>query len=252
MSMIWEEILMEKKIIASVMAIMMIVSMYFLARLAAVYTIAEKDGVSADKSQTGQDKRGQVIVIDAGHGGSDPGKVGVNGVLEKDINLAIAKLLQQKLTEAGFDVVMTREEDQITGSSEGNHQSGKAADMHKRIDIINGSGACALISIHQNSFSSASAKGPQIFYYATSTEGKQLANVVQEQLNTDMSVERPRQIKANDNYYLLKRSEITAIIVECGFLSNEQEAGNLCEDAYQQKLAESICKAIVSYYDSEA
>lgn len=241
---------MERKIITSIMALMMIASMYFLAKIAAVYTISYWEESGQDKKNVKQsDKK---IVIDAGHGGSDPGKVGINGALEKDINLAIAKLLQEKLTKAGFEVIMTRENDHVLQEDDqANGNSGKAVDMHKRIEIINGSGAKALVSIHQNSFGSASVKGPQVFYYDSSVEGAQFAQLMQEQLNNGMGVEKPRQTKSNDNYYLLKRSGITAIIVECGFLSNEQEAELLCSQEYQEKLADNICEAICSYYNTE-
>lgn len=227
--------------IASVMALMMIAAMYFLARIAAVHTVSYKEEATEQPIVEAQEK---TIVIDAGHGGSDPGKVGVNGALEKDINLAIAQLLQKKLEQSGYQVVMTREDDKVLtdGDSEG-----KAADMRKRIEIINNSKADVLVSIHQNSFTSGDAKGPQVFYYDASIEGNKFATIMQEQLNTGMEVANPRQIKANDNYYLLKKSEITAIIVECGFLSNEEEASKLCDTDYQQKIADNIYLAICTY-----
>lgn len=240
---------MEKKIITSVMALMMIASMYFLARIAAVYTMSYRE--EAERGKVEQPKAAGVkIVIDAGHGGSDPGKVGVNGALEKDINLAVAILVQKKLVKAGYEVVMTRTEEKVQGKKEGQGEtSGKAADMHRRIEIINECGAQALISIHQNSYGSASVRGPQVFYYNSSAEGLKFAQIMQDQLNTGMEVKRPRGAKANDNYYLLRKSKITAVIVECGFLSNPDEAELLCTPEYQEKLAENIFQAVCTYTD---
>ena len=232
---------MEKKLITSVMALMLLICVCFLAKTAAVHTMSLQEEKEEDLDR--------VIVIDAGHGGSDPGKVGVNAALEKDINLAIACLLQDKLESEGFQVVMTRKSDSVAKTDE-TVQSGKAADMQERIRLINESEAAVLVSIHQNSYGASEVKGPQVFYYASSKEGEAFARIMQEQLNLGMEISNPRQIKANDNYYLLKKSEIPAIIVECGFLSNWEEAALLCEKEYQEKMAENIFLAICEYFNS--
>lgn len=227
---------MERKITASFMAIIMIVSMYFLAREAAIRTISNEKN----------EKVKGTIVLDAGHGGSDPGKVGVHGELEKDINLSIALKLKDKLEAAGFVVIMTRTGDSIMDKEEDADQySGKAADMHKRIAIINDSNADFLVSIHQNSFGNAQVRGPQVFYFHSSDEGMRMASQVQKKLNEGMDIQKPRVEKANDNYYLLKRSEIPAIIIECGFLSNAEEAYLLSTEEYQDKLVTCIVDSIL-------
>lgn len=189
-----------------------------------------------------------VILIDAGHGGDDPGKIGINQAKEKDINLVIAEKLKVCLEKAGFEVVMTREADEsVKGPEQG---SKKSADMRNRCTKIRESKPVMAVSVHQNSYTEEYVAGPQVFYYTTSAEGKEIAECIQDVMNEELQIERPREIKANDTYYILKRSEAPAVIVECGFLSNEKEAELLITDVYQQKVAEAICKGIQKYYEA--
>lgn len=186
-----------------------------------------------------------VVAIDAGHGGYDPGKVGVSGVLEKDINLAIACKVRQRLEHEGVTVVMTRNGDvDLCGESAG---SKKSADMRKRVEIINASGAALAVSIHQNSFTDSVSHGSQVFYYGSSKEGERLASVIQDSLREVLQDNNTRQPKANESYYLLKKVAVPIVIVECGFLSNPSEELLLAEEDYQDKVAEGIVKGILSY-----
>lgn len=114
-----------------------------------------------------------VVVIDAGHGADDPGKVGVSGTEEKDLNLEIALRLRDYLTEQGMEVVMTREED--ISLAEESASSVKVSDLKKRVEIINGANAALAVSIHQNSYTDSAVSGAQVFYYGDSAEGKLLA-----------------------------------------------------------------------------
>ena len=117
------------------------------------------------------------IVIDSGHGGADPGKVGVAGTNEKEINLAIAKKLQERLEDAQINVIMTRDtDDDLSVESD---KSKKKADLDRRCDIINSSGADMVISIHQNSYVTPKAEGAQVFYYKKSEESKRIAQIMQ-------------------------------------------------------------------------
>lgn len=190
-------------------------------------------------------QKSRTVVIDAGHGGFDPGKIGVNHALEKDINLKIAIKLKELLEENDIHVVMTREDENDLGT--GHHQNKKLADMRKRISIINSSNASFAVSIHQNSFQQESSWGAQVFYYYKSEEGKALAEILQERMKKTLKDGNRRQAKANSSYYLLKNSNCPLIIVECGFLSNWREAGLLCEDGYQDKLAWAIHLGILEY-----
>ena len=189
-----------------------------------------------------------VIVLDAGHGGFDPGKVGVNGALEKDINLSIVHKLKAFLEEEGFTVYLTRENDTLL--SPANSTSKKKDDMIARIEKITEWNPFFTISIHQNSFTNENASGPQVFYYQNSTESATMAHVIQDVLNTQLSPQKRRAPQANTNYYLLTRTPTPTVIVECGFLSNPAEADLLTQDEYQSRVAHSIFLGILSYYEA--
>jgi len=182
---------------------------------------------------------GRVIVIDAGHGAWDPGKVVNDDILEKDINLAIAFKLQRYLEQGGSYVLMTRVDDSALGDT-------KRIDMAGRVAIANENHGDLLISIHQNSFPDSRASGPQVFYYGDSPESKRLAESVQSQM-TEFLGSRRREPKANENYVMLKRTTIPAIIVECGFLSNSGDRALLVTEAHQQRVAWAIYVGVVNF-----
>lgn len=186
---------------------------------------------------------GKVIVIDSGHGGDDPGKIGINQAKEKDVNLKIAKKVKKRLKKEGWKVVMTREEDVMLGDAEKGNR--KIHDMKARVELINKTMPAMAVSIHQNSYQEAEIHGAQVFYYSHSQDGKRMAETMQKALLM-ADEENTRQAKANDTYYLLKRTEVPTIIVECGFLSNPQEAEKLTEDGYQKKLAQAITSGIIA------
>lgn len=185
-----------------------------------------------------------IVVVDSGHGGDDPGKIGINQALEKDINLKIALKLKERLTAAGITVIMTRETD------EGLYQPGdtnkKIADLNERCRIIENSGAEIAVSIHQNSYHSEEIAGPQMFYYKTSVEGKRLAETLQSAFST-VTDHNTRKAKENDNYYLLLHVACPVVIAECGFLSNWEEAKLLVTDEYQDTIADALCAGILEY-----
>ncbi len=188
------------------------------------------------------------IVLDAGHGGFDPGKVGINGVLEKDINLSIVKKLQTLLEKEGFTVYLTRDSDNLLASATSSSQ--KKDDMIARIEKISDINPIFTISIHQNSFTDPSVSGPQLFYYKDSETSATLAHVLQDVLNVQLNPEKQRAPQANQNYYLLTRTPTPTVIVECGFLSNPAEADLLAQDSYQESVAHAIFLGILSYYES--
>lgn len=185
------------------------------------------------------------IVIDPGHGGRDPGKVGVNNALEKDINLSIAFKLKNLLELNDFRVFMTRESD--IGLYDENDSSKKKADLNNRVEFILNNKADLAISIHQNSFSQEYCRGAQVFYYGKSDKGKELAKLVQAQLKETMDDGNHRQAKANDNYYMLTKTQCPLVIVECGYLSNYTEAELLLDEEYQERLAWGMHLAILRF-----
>lgn len=181
------------------------------------------------------------VVIDAGHGSADPGKVGINKALEKDINLKIAKKVRQLLEKEDIKVVMTREDDSTLASASDTNK--KTQDMKARVKLINDTKPELVVSIHQNSYHEESIKGAQVFYFAHSKDSEKAAVLMQEALLA-VDKDNKRQAKPNETYYLLKRTEAPIIIVECGFLSNQKEADLLVTKEYQKKLAEAICAGI--------
>lgn len=185
------------------------------------------------------------IVIDAGHGGSDPGKT--NGdVLEKDINLSIALQLEAVLNRLGYRTVMTRSTD--AGLYSDSDTNKKRADLKKRCDIANSSNADIMISIHQNSFSSSTVSGAQVFYYTYSANGKQLASILQQSLKTNLDTSNTRVEKEDKTYYLLINSKVPTVIVECGFLTNTNELKLLLSGEYQMKAVEAVTLGINQYF----
>lgn len=196
-----------------------------------------------------KDKNQQVIVIDPGHGGNDPGKVGVNNALEKDINLAIATKLKSYFEKEGYKVVMTRESDKGLYAQSSSNK--KRADLQARVKLCNDTNPLIVISIHQNSYQTANCKGAQVFYYDTSTDGEALAGYIQQSLIINVDADNDRKIKANKSYFLLKEIKTTAVIVECGFLSNPEEAEKLTQESYQEQLAFGIHAGVVAYLENK-
>ncbi|BCJ96721.1 N-acetylmuramoyl-L-alanine amidase CwlD [Anaerocolumna cellulosilytica] len=201
--------------------------------------------------QTGEfttNKKEITMVIDAGHGGRDPGKVGINGAQEKDVNLSIALKLKALLEQNDIKVIMTRVEDiGLYAESDSNK---KVADMRKRVDIINSSRAELAISIHQNSFTQESIRGAQVFYYTNSVEGKSYAEIMQAQMKETLQDGNKRVAKSNDSYYMLKKVECPIVIMECGYLSNRDEAALLIDEAYQERLAWAIHLGLMRYINT--
>ncbi|MBE5965032.1 MAG: N-acetylmuramoyl-L-alanine amidase CwlD [Lachnospira sp.] len=226
---------MQKKAIEIVMSVLMLISI----ATNVVYVLP----TAAKTENEAQSKA--VIVIDAGHGGVDPGKIGVNNVLEKDINLKISLMLKENFEKEGYKVILTRTDD--NGLYSKNASNKKNEDMKKRCEIVANAGAKLVISIHQNSFSDEKVNGAQVFYYSHSTEGKELANAIQNSLNTNIKRGNDRVHKSNDNYYLLLNTPCPTVIVECGFLSNWEEATLLNTSEYQKEIADAIAKGALEY-----
>ena len=192
--------------------------------------------VSSDKVQIKEN----TVIIDPGHGASDPGKVGVNDALEKDVNLEISKKSKKLLEKKGIEIIMTREEDE---SPAGAGENSKVSDMKARVEMINSLQPELVVSIHQNSYHEAGIHGAQVFYYSHSEEGEAAAAKMQQALLA-CDPDNRRQPKANDTYYLLKKTKVPTIIVECGFLSNPEEAGKLVTETYQEAVADAVAAGI--------
>ncbi len=233
----------QSRVLKLVMAGILLFSMFVVAREGAAYVFSEK--IRASVSEEGKDQ--VCVVIDAGHGGADPGKVGINDALEKDINLEIALILKKFLEAEDIRVVMTREDE--NGLYDEGASNKKVQDMKRRLAIIEEADPELVVSIHQNSYHEEYVKGAQVFFYQTSERSRVLADILQEQLAL-LDPENKRQAKGNDSYYLLKKTGKPIVIVECGFLSNSEEAGRLITPVYQERLAWNIHMGIMKYLNS--
>ena len=222
------------------------IGMALLVLGAALYFSRESFWEEAWKESKGE--KSELIMIDAGHGGNDPGKVGVDGVLEKDLNLQLAKKLKTLLEQQDMEVMLVREEDR--GLYDENASNKKVQDMKRRCELINEEQPVCVVSIHQNSYHEESIHGAQVFYYSTSRESEKLAKVLQSELVRVAEPENTRQAKANDTYYLLKKTEAPVVIVECGFLSNWADCAKLQDENYQDKLVWAIHMGILKYMNS--
>ena len=190
------------------------------------------------------------IVLDPGHGGDDPGMIGGSGINEKVLNLVYAKKLAKLLGDAGYRVVMTRTTEDGLYDADASHK--KAQDMQRRVAVIAQEQPLLTVSIHQNSYQDPAVCGPQVFYYENSGEGEKLAKEIQDSLNTGLAVARPRVQKGNATYYILKRSESTTVIVECGFLSNPEEEAKLQQEDYQDQVVQAVFEGIMRYLGDAA
>jgi len=183
------------------------------------------------------------VVLDAGHGGFDGGATSVYGELEKDINLEIALKTETFLKLFGFRVVMTRTD----GSALANT---KKEDMYKRLEIIKSCPDSVFVSIHQNNFSQSKYFGAQMFYGSNNKEdSKALALLLQENFKTNLNAQNTRQAKsAPSDLFLFKKSPVPSVLIECGFLSNYDEARLLANSEYQKQIAFTIAQSVVQYY----
>ena len=214
--------------------------------MAAIF--AKEGSVLVGSIQADTKEKKLCIVIDAGHGGMDPGKVGINGKYEKDVNLEIAYRLKRMLEAEGIEIVLTRTDDNGLYQEESSNK--KVEDMRKRCEIISETMPVFTISIHQNSYPEESIKGAQTFYYEKSEEGKILAETIQASMIQRLDKDNKRMAKSNESYYLLKRTPTPTVIVECGFLSNPEEADLLITKDYQERVAWSVHMGIMQYLNA--
>lgn len=192
---------------------------------------------------------GMVIAVDAGHGGPDGGAVSKHGVIEKEINLAIALYLRDYLQEAGAIVVMTRETD--TDLADEHSRRRKTDDLHRRGALVKNSDAELLVSIHMNAIQSSRWRGAQTFYdVGASEESKDLAQLIQAELIQNLN-NTDRVAKSTENIYLIRTAEIPAALVEAGFLSNPEEAALLADEPYQKRVAAAIYAGILRFTAGE-
>lgn len=195
-----------------------------------------------------------VVIIDAGHGGEDGGAVGVNGALEKDINLEIAFALQKRLCASGIECVMTREEDILLYDRNADYEGRKKLlDMQRRAEIASGYENAVFISIHQNSYPAEKYNGFQVYYSPNSQESERLALTLEYTVRERLQPYNKRASKnAGESIYLLKSLSCPAVLIECGFLSNEKECEALCTKEYRDRLCDILTDAVIEFISPAA
>lgn len=185
---------------------------------------------------------GKIIIIDPGHGGKDPGTTS-GSIKESDLNLSISKYLEIELAKVGATTILTRDGDYDLSTP--NARWRKKSDFDNRIKLINNSSANMYLSIHLNYLEDTSYSGPQVFY--NNTENKEIAMVIQEELNKQLNSNREIKLIPSKTY-MYNKLTIPGVLIECGFLSNYQEKELLTDSEYQQKIASIIKDAIINYY----
>ncbi|WP_055668525.1 N-acetylmuramoyl-L-alanine amidase CwlD [Desnuesiella massiliensis] len=200
-------------------------------------------------AKTIENTKDKIILIDPGHGGMDGGAVSKNGTLEKDISLLISLKVKGSLEKAGYKVFMTRDEDKGLYENKGTVRNKKNQDLTNRCKMKKETNCDMFISIHLNMFPQSKYSGAQV-WYSREEESKTLARILQKNMIEDLDPQNNRVEKpALDQYKILRDGyDKPGVIIECGFLSNEQEEAKLKTEEYQQKIAETITKSVKEYY----
>lgn len=199
---------------------------------------------------SGQSDFPPTVVIDAGHGGEDGGAVSVTGVHESGVNLEISLRLNDMLHLLGIQTRMVRETDESVSTEGSTISQRKVSDIRNRVALVEGTPNALLVSVHQNQFAQSQYRGAQVFF--AGTDGSQtLAEQLQATLSAQVDPNNHRQCKAARDIYLLEHVSCTAVLVECGFLSNPAEEALLQEAPYQKKLAAALAGVIYAHLEAE-
>lgn len=199
------------------------------------------------------------VVVDPGHGGIDGGAQSSDGTVERDINLDISRKLKKQLERKNIRVIMTRETNEglYGGTQEGSIRSLKVKDSKERKRVIDDSGADLTVSIHLNSFTQdRSVRGAQVFYPSEGDrkhveESRKAALAIQDALNENINEDNDKTAAEKNDVFIMQEIKGAVVIVECGFLSNRQEAQNLKNEDYQKRISEILTVGICRYFDEK-
>lgn len=246
LSILWIVLLVAAVLAGGVLFLCRIVSPYTQTILTEKTTdVKKQDAIFAVASDR------PTIILDAGHGGEDSGAVGVDGVLEKDLNLSLTMRLRDLLVFEGWNVILTRADDRLLYDPD-LPLSHKEQDLRTRLDYSKRYPDAIFISIHMNKYPAESCKGLQVYYSPNHASSQTLAERLQSHVKTYLSADNHRQCKAaGSSIFILNRIQIPAVLVECGFISNREEAALLADDTYQKKLAAILAAGIYSEFRSE-
>ena len=217
----------------------------------AVFLISFNNTKSGSTTTSGAPDTAPIIIIDAGHGGFDGGASTEGGVPEKDINLSISLYLRDFLKLFGFRTVLTRETDaSVEDEGLSTIRQKKKSDIHNRMSLMEKYDNCVFLSIHQNFFKEEKYSGLQVFYSKNFSEtSSALAGKIQSEAVNLLQPQNTRKIKeCGTSVYLIYNAKAPACLIECGFLSNKQEAQKLLTEEYQKQVAYCIAVAVYDYY----
>ncbi len=230
----------KKSIIAIITAFLIILSAMLYLTFMANFSAAEASSMPITQ---------KTVIVDAGHGGDDGGAIGIDGTVEKDINLDIALKLEKILKFYGFNVIMTRTQDVMTcDDGLDSLRKRKISDIHNRFELMRKNPDAIFISVHQNKFEDSSQHGTQVFYSGNDERSKELAEAIQTSITLTLQRENDRVVKkSGSGIYLLYHAKIPAVLVECGFISNSDEVKKLKDESYRMKLAILIADGLLKY-----
>lgn len=230
----------KKSIIAIITAFLIILSAMLYLTFMANFSAAEASSMPITQ---------KTVIVDAGHGGDDGGAIGIDGTVEKDINLDIALKLEKILKFYGFNVIMTRTQDVMTcDDGLDSLRKRKISDIHNRFELMRKNPDAIFISVHQNKFEDSSQHGTQVFYSGNDERSKELAEAIQTSVTMTLQRKNDRVVKkSGSGIYLLYHSKIPAVLVECGFISNSDEVKKLKDESYRMKLAILIADGLLKY-----
>lgn len=230
----------KKSIIAIITAFLIILSAMLYLTFMANFSAAEASSMPITQ---------KTVIVDAGHGGDDGGAIGIDGTVEKDINLDIALKLEKILKFYGFNVIMTRTQDVMTcDDGLDSLRKRKISDIHNRFELMRKHPDAIFISVHQNKFEDSSQHGTQVFYSGNDERSKELAEAIQTSVTLTLQRKNDRVVKkSGSGIYLLYHAKIPAILVECGFISNSDEVKKLKDESYRMKLAILIADGLIKY-----
>lgn len=230
----------KKSIIAIITAFLIILSAMLYLTFMANFSAAEASSMPITQ---------KTVIVDAGHGGDDGGAIGIDGTVEKDINLDIALKLEKILKFYGFNVIMTRTQDVMTcDDGLDSLRKRKISDIHNRFELMRKNPDAIFISVHQNKFEDSSQHDTQVFYSGNDERSKELAEAIQTSVTLTLQRKNDRVVKkSGSGIYLLYHAKIPAVLVECGFISNSDEVKKLKDESYRMKLAILIADGLLKY-----
>lgn len=207
-----------------------------------------KSSHGAIQKETSDPQKNYVVIIDAGHGGEDGGAIGKNGAYEKDINLMLAKKLKERLVSLGITCELTRDTDILLYDKNADYEGKKKKlDLLARKKFAEQYENAIFISIHQNSFSKSQYSGLQVYYSTNDPASRILASKIQADIKKGLQPNNNRAIKPSSSIYLLDELTCPAVLVECGFLSNQAECERLCDESYQNAICDILAKSIFDF-----